>query len=110
MAPGMDHPLANGKISDSATPPVQFSLRSLFIISSWASLWLGAWACMAYLSNAPTVYRGPLPAIVLFMVIYTCPYAVFGYMVGRHKLGIIVGLAFSVLFMILAVATMPRVQ
>jgi hypothetical protein len=106
----MDDQSTDREGGGGVTPPTQFSLRSLFVVASWASLWLAAWAWMAYLSRSGTPYRGPIPAIVLFTVIYTCPYAVFGYMVGHHKLGIIIGLVFSILFMILAVAMMPRVS
>ncbi len=68
---------------------------------------VGRVGVMAYLSRAPTVYRGPIPAILLFTVIYACPYAVFGYMVGRPKLGVIVGIVFSALFIIIFAVITP---
>jgi hypothetical protein len=49
----------------------------------------------------PKPFQGPIPTIVLFTIIYTCPHAVFGYMVGRPKLGIGFGIVFSALFIIM---------
>ena len=91
--------------SDGAEQPTQFSLRSVFIVTTWASLWLGAWVVMKY-GNQHHI-NSPLLGIAVFVVIYTIPYAVFGYMVGRWKLGIVVGLVFSAMFIFLLIVSSP---
>jgi hypothetical protein len=91
---------------DGVTSATQFGLRGIVVIASWVLLWMGAWAWLAYLSVTRALYRPEL-LISLLTVIFTCPYAVFGYAVGRHKLGIFVGLVFSAVFLSLFIAMMP---
>jgi hypothetical protein len=79
--------------------PMQFSVRSLFVITALTSLWLGAWAVVNFHD------LGEELIIAMFAVIFTCPFAIFGYIVGRWKLGIVFGIAFSALLLVmLAVA------
>jgi amino acid permease len=89
----------------------QFSLRSIFVVTSWASLWMGAWAVINYYNNHNPPTSAPIVLMyAILFVIVTCPLAVFGYMVSRAKLGIIVGLVTSALVVILGLLTLPHVR
>ncbi len=85
----------------------QFGVRSLLVVTAWTSLWLGAWAVVRHVRHqyAPGQVN-PVLYVATFIVIFTCPSAVFGYMVGRWRLGIVVGIAFSILFLVMAMMTM----
>jgi hypothetical protein len=102
----MDDQSVDRDSGEVVTHPTQFSLRSLFVVATWASIWLGAWGVMAYLNRAPfrpgpKPFQGPIPAIILFTILYASPYAVFGYIVGRPKLGIGFGIVVSALTIIM---------
>jgi hypothetical protein len=90
----------------------QFSVRSLFVITSWASVWLGAWAVVNHYNHQPFSRPQASRELVLacVVVIVTCPFAVFGYVVGHAKLGIIAGLVTSVLIITLSILTTPHIR
>jgi hypothetical protein len=89
----------------------QFSLRSIFVITFWASIWMFAWAVINYYNNHKPPVSAPIALFFATMTaIITCPHAVFGYMVGRAMLGIVVGLATSALIIALGFLTLPHIR
>jgi hypothetical protein len=83
----------------------QYSLRNLFVVASWISLWLGAWAFIDYHNTRPHAGASMFSTLLCATIIITCPLAVFGYIVGRAKLGFIAGLVTTALIMILSFFT-----
>jgi hypothetical protein len=99
------NPEVGGGVRDAA--PIanhQFNLRRLFVVASWVALWIGAWVWICYLNHHVSQYR-MLPVVTCATVVTTCPIALFGYLVGRAKAGLIAGLITSALVYVLAYLT-----
>jgi hypothetical protein len=102
--------LGTTKTATTETP--QYSLRSLFVVTSSASVWMGAWAWMDYCnshSNSQSSLQ-VLSLLVWLAVVLTCPFALFGYTFGRAKAGIIAGLITTALIVIFGMMTAPGVE
>src|SRR5258708_944639 len=98
---------ASGADVNGPTPTShpQFSVQSLLVMSTWASIWMSAWVVIGYHNGHQKVGVSTASFLGCLIVLFTCPLAFFGCIVGRPKLGVIAGLITSALVIILGYLT-----